>query len=140
MERSIDTTTLRISTGNTSLRSRGTFTMAVSRMSSTATSARIQSKRSAKCCSLPGHCWLRSSDVAWAQLVRLTNKDNSVTPGRQRIRLTYEKGEAIKLISHADEFGVGARSRPGLPCSTSRASTRSRTSSSHRRWAWASLA
>lgn len=40
-----------------------------------------------------------------------------ITPDRQRVRLTYEKGEAIKFISHADEFRLWERTlrRAGLP-------------------------
>ena len=52
---------------------------------------------------------------------------------RQRVRFTYEKGDAIKFISHQDESRLWERTpapRRPAPSSTSAASTRSPTSSS----------
>lgn len=43
--------------------------------------------------------------------------DNSPTEARQRVRITYEKGEVIKFISHMDEFRLWERTlrRADLP-------------------------
>ncbi|MEZ4656099.1 MAG: DUF2344 domain-containing protein [Caldilineaceae bacterium] len=48
---------------------------------------------------------------------------------RQRVRILYEKGEAVKFISHLDEFRLwgGRCAAPICRCSTSRALTHSRT-------------
>src|SRR5262245_18175821 len=42
---------------------------------------------------------------------------NELSPTRQRLRLTYEKGELIKFISHQDEFRLWERTlrRADLP-------------------------
>lgn len=47
----------------------------------------------------------------------MSEEANLITSERQRIRLTYEKGAAIKFVSHADEFRLWERTlrRAGLP-------------------------